>query len=169
VTTAKANGLNPRAYLEWLLRILPNTEHRGDEPILKRSPPWSDNIPLSCRADSSTGYSAEPDPLDKPIIDIGPHALGGRSCFWIRINERLQFKKSGLFEGLLLLISAFFAKVNCRHFPARPRSSFGGSSGNAPVEDGEDDDDDPNPAEDPGEGMKPIVGRVRTEDDADEA
>jgi transposase len=75
VTTAKASGLNPRAYPEWLFDGLPNIEHLGDESVLERFLPWSDDIPLSCRADSSADHSTEPDPLDKPIIDIDPHAL----------------------------------------------------------------------------------------------
>lgn len=48
VTTAKANGLNPRLYLEWLLTELPNAGELTDE-VLDGFLPWSASIPEDCR------------------------------------------------------------------------------------------------------------------------
>ena len=45
VTTARANGLMPMRYLEWLLEELPNTPGAGDQSVLARYMPWSPDVP----------------------------------------------------------------------------------------------------------------------------
>ena len=45
-TTAKANGLNPRLYVEWLLTEMPNTGELTDE-VVDSFLPWSDRVPES--------------------------------------------------------------------------------------------------------------------------
>jgi transposase len=74
VTTAKANGLKPREYLEWLLEEMPNTENVGDEAVLSRFLPWSDETPESCRVTGAKVATAT-DALSEPIIDIDTIAL----------------------------------------------------------------------------------------------
>ena len=45
-TTAKANGLNPSLYVEWLLTETPNTGELTDE-VVDSFLPWSDRVPES--------------------------------------------------------------------------------------------------------------------------
>ena len=45
-TTAKANGLNPRLYVEWLLTEMPNTGELTDK-VVDSFLPWSDRVPES--------------------------------------------------------------------------------------------------------------------------
>ncbi|MFR5982203.1 MAG: transposase domain-containing protein [Bifidobacterium longum] len=45
-TTAKANGLNPRLYVEWLLTEMPNAGELTDE-VVDSFLPWSDRVPES--------------------------------------------------------------------------------------------------------------------------
>ena len=49
-TTAKANGLNPRLYVEWLLTEMPNAGELTDE-VVDSFLPWSDRVPESCKLD----------------------------------------------------------------------------------------------------------------------
>lgn len=49
VATAKAGGLNPRKYLEWLLAEMPNAADPGDPAYLDSLMPWSDSVPDEIR------------------------------------------------------------------------------------------------------------------------
>ena len=49
VVTAKLNGLNQRAYLEWLLTEMPNDDRLSEPGRIDRYLPWSDDVPASCR------------------------------------------------------------------------------------------------------------------------
>ena len=60
VATAKANGVEPRAWLEWVLAEMPRL---GEPQALTREqvasfPPWSDAVPESCRVDRPDDSSA---------------------------------------------------------------------------------------------------------------
>lgn len=70
VSTARANGLVPRCYIEWLLAELPNAEVL-DEVALDRFMPWSSSIPDWVLADADAPRIAH----DSPIIDADPHLL----------------------------------------------------------------------------------------------
>ena len=74
VTTAKANKLKPREYLEWLFEQMPNTENLDDSSVLARFLPWSDEVPHSCRIGASAS-AADADPINEPTIDIDPEIL----------------------------------------------------------------------------------------------
>lgn len=73
VTTARANGLMPMRYLEWLLEELPNTPGADDPAVLGRFMPWSPDVPESCRM--TPAEAAEPDPMAEPFVDIDASAL----------------------------------------------------------------------------------------------
>ena len=73
VTTARANGLMPMRYLEWLLEELPNTAGAGDPAVLERFMPWSPEVPESCRM--TPAEASEPDPMLEPLADVDPNAL----------------------------------------------------------------------------------------------
>ncbi len=68
VVTAKLNGLNQRAYLEWLLFEMPNDAHLGEPGRIDRYLPWSDEVPDSCRLTKGRVDEAEALP-DEPIVD----------------------------------------------------------------------------------------------------
>ena len=72
-TTARANGLMPMRYLEWLLTELPNTPGADDPSVLERFMPWSPEVPESCRM--TPAEAAEPDPMAEPLVDVDPNAL----------------------------------------------------------------------------------------------
>ena len=72
-TTARANGLMPMRYLEWLLTELPNTPGADDPAVLERFMPWSPEVPESCRM--TPAEAAEPDPMAEPLVDVDPNAL----------------------------------------------------------------------------------------------
>ena len=74
VTTAKANGLNPRKYLEWLLTEMPNAEDPGDPAYLESLMPWSDSVPAEIRLKPETAAEAAK-MADDPIIGIDPSAF----------------------------------------------------------------------------------------------
>lgn len=68
VVTAKLNGLNQRAYLEWVLTEMPNDARLSEPGRIDRYLPFSDEVPASCRL--STGRPDEADALpDEPIVD----------------------------------------------------------------------------------------------------
>ena len=68
VVTAKLNGLNQRAYLEWLLTEMPSDPRLGEPGRIDRYLPWSDDVPASCRL--TTGRVDEGAALpDEPIVD----------------------------------------------------------------------------------------------------
>lgn len=71
VSTARANGLIPGRYLDWLLDVMPNTDNVSDSDILEGLMPWSPTIPDYLKADASAPR-IEP---DEPIIDIEPDIL----------------------------------------------------------------------------------------------
>ena len=73
VVTARLNGLNQRAYLEWLLTEMPNDPHLGEPGRIDRYLPWSDDVPGSCRLTAGRVDEAAALP-DEPIVDA--EALG---------------------------------------------------------------------------------------------
>lgn len=74
VATAKANGLNPRKYLEWLLEEMPNAADLGDPAYLDSLMPWSDSVPEEIRLKPEAAAEAAK-MADDPIIDIDPSAF----------------------------------------------------------------------------------------------
>ena len=74
VTTAKANDLNPRKYLEWLLAEMPNAADPGDLAYLDSLMPWSDSVPDEIRLEPAAAAEAAK-MADDPIIDIDPSAF----------------------------------------------------------------------------------------------
>ena len=74
VTTAKANGLNPRKYLEWLLTEVPNAADPGDPACPDSLMPWSDSVPGKIRLTPAAAAEAAK-MADDPIIDIDPSAF----------------------------------------------------------------------------------------------
>ena len=73
VTTARANGLMPMRYLEWLLDEMPNAPDVEEESALERLMPWSPDVPESCKM--SPAEAAGPDPMAEPLVDVDPNAL----------------------------------------------------------------------------------------------
>ena len=49
VVTARPNGLNQRAYTEWLLAEMPNDARLSEPGRIDRYLPWSDDVPEACR------------------------------------------------------------------------------------------------------------------------
>ena len=74
VTTAKANGLNPRKNLEWLLTEVPNAADPGDPACPDSLMPWSDSVPGEIRLTPAAAAEAAK-MADDPIIDIDPSAF----------------------------------------------------------------------------------------------
>lgn len=70
VVTAKLNGLNQRAYLEWVLSEMPNDERLREPGRIDRYLPWSDDVPDSCRLTTSR-VDEEAALPDEPIVDAG--------------------------------------------------------------------------------------------------
>lgn len=70
VTTAKANGLVPRLYIEWLLTELPNAGELTDE-VVDDFMPWSEKVPDSCRM-TPEQFAKAKEEKDDPILDIDP-------------------------------------------------------------------------------------------------
>ena len=68
VVTAKLNGLNQRAYLEWLLAEMPNDDELGEPGRIDRYLPWSEDVPANCRLSSERAEEAAEMP-DEPIVD----------------------------------------------------------------------------------------------------
>ncbi len=69
VVTAKLNGLNQRAYLEWVLAEMPNDEHLGEPGRIDRYLPWSEDVPDQCRLSPAKAKQAAEMP-DEPIVDL---------------------------------------------------------------------------------------------------
>ena len=68
VVTAKLNGLNQRAYLEWVLTEMPNDARLSEPGRVDRYLPFSDEVPEACRL--SAGRPDEADAIpDEPIVD----------------------------------------------------------------------------------------------------
>ena len=74
VTTAKANGLNSRKYLEWLLAEMSNAGNPDDPAYLDSLMPWSDSVPEGIRLKPAAAAAAA-EMADKSIIDIDPSAF----------------------------------------------------------------------------------------------
>lgn len=53
IETAKANDLNPSAYLKWLFEEIPQIGDLSDPEALDRLLPWSDAVPATCRLTQS--------------------------------------------------------------------------------------------------------------------
>lgn len=68
VVTAKLNGLNQRAYLEWLLTEMPNDPHLREPGWIDRYLPWSEDVPASCRLTTARVDEGAALP-DEPIVD----------------------------------------------------------------------------------------------------
>jgi transposase len=49
VETAKANGLKPEAYLQYLFEQLPQLPDHKDRTSLEKLAPWSPSLPITCR------------------------------------------------------------------------------------------------------------------------
>lgn len=74
VTTAKAGGLNPRKYPEWLLTEMPNAADPGDPAYLDSLMPWSGSEPDEIRLKPAAAAEAAK-MTDDPVIDIDPSAF----------------------------------------------------------------------------------------------
>lgn len=88
MVTAKANGLNPRKYVQWLLEEMPNADNPDDPAYLDSLMPWSESVPAEIRLKTKAAEEAART-ADDPIIDIGPSAF--------RNDEELQ-KPLGAFS-----------------------------------------------------------------------
>ena len=66
--TAKLNGLNQRAYLEWVLSEMPNDPRLAEPGRIDRYLPWSDEVPAGCRISPDRAEEAAEMP-DEPIVD----------------------------------------------------------------------------------------------------
>ena len=79
VTTARMNGIAPRAYIEWLLTELPNAGELTDE-VIDSFLPWSERVPESFKLSSHAAEKLA-EAIEEPIIDIDleaiPERLGG--------------------------------------------------------------------------------------------
>ena len=71
---AKANGLNPRKYVQWLLEEMPNAKDPGGPAYLDSLMPWSESVPADIRLRSEAAEKAAR-MTDDPIIDIAPSAF----------------------------------------------------------------------------------------------
>ncbi|MDO4798784.1 MAG: hypothetical protein Q4A01_12285, partial [Coriobacteriales bacterium] len=70
VTTARANGLDDRGYVEWLLAEMPNDpdlRQRGAD--VSRYLPWSPDVPGSCRA-AGAHFRKDLEEAGEPVVDL---------------------------------------------------------------------------------------------------
>ena len=74
MVTAKANGLNPRKYAQWLLEEMPNAADPGDPAYHDSLMPWSESVPAEIRLKPEATEKAAR-MTDDPIIDIDPSAF----------------------------------------------------------------------------------------------
>lgn len=72
-TTARANGLNPRLYIEWLLTEMPNAGELTDD-VVDSFLPWSPSVPQSCQFPDNVREKSMEVP-DDPIVDIDPYVF----------------------------------------------------------------------------------------------
>ncbi|MBQ6524315.1 MAG: transposase domain-containing protein [Atopobiaceae bacterium] len=72
----KLNGLNQRAYLEWLLTEMPNDQRLSEPGRIDRYLPWSEEVPDSYRLTKAT-VDEEAALPDEPIVDA--EAMGALS------------------------------------------------------------------------------------------
>lgn len=75
VVTAKANELNPRKCVRWLLEEMPNAENPDDPAYLDSLVPWSESIPAEIRLRQEAARNAAKMADGPTIIDIGPSAF----------------------------------------------------------------------------------------------
>ena len=69
VVTAKLNGLNQRAYLEWVLSEMPNDARLSEPGRIDRYLPWSGDVPEACRL-VPRGKVDEDEALpDEPVVN----------------------------------------------------------------------------------------------------
>lgn len=69
VVSAKLNGLNQRAYLEWVLSEMPSDARLSEPERIDRYLPWSDDVPEACRL-VPRGKVDEAEALpDEPVVD----------------------------------------------------------------------------------------------------
>lgn len=73
VATAKANGLNPRACVQWLLDEMPGADNLDDGSI-DRFPPWPDRMPEEIKLDDKAARKAK-EMADDPIVDVDEEAF----------------------------------------------------------------------------------------------
>lgn len=73
VSTARANGLNPRLYVEWLLTEMPNAGELTDD-VVDGFMPWSDRVPESCRLAPGGREKAE-EAASEPLLDVDRDVL----------------------------------------------------------------------------------------------
>ena len=71
VVTAKASGLNPRKYVQWLLEKMPNAKNPVDPAYLNSLMPWSECVSADIRLKPKAAEDAAR-MADSPIVDIGP-------------------------------------------------------------------------------------------------
>ena len=69
--TARANGLNPRKYIEWLLEEMPNAGELTDEAA-DSFLPWSSKVPEKCSFSEGARDKAVVI-KDDPIVDVDPY------------------------------------------------------------------------------------------------
>ena len=69
VATAKLDGLNQRAYLEWLPTEMPDDAGLGEPGRIDRCLPWSEGVPAICRLSTERAEEAA-EMRDEPIIDL---------------------------------------------------------------------------------------------------
>ena len=74
VTTAKANGLNPRKYVQWPLEEMPNAADPDDPAYLDSLMPWSESVPTEIKLRPEAAAEAAK-MADDPIVDIDPSAF----------------------------------------------------------------------------------------------
>lgn len=93
VVTAKLNGLNQRAYVEWLLTEMPDDERLGEPGRIDRYLPWSGEVPDACRLSPEKAKEAAEMP-DEPIVDAAViEAARGL------LQESSQGRPGGLRDG----------------------------------------------------------------------
>lgn len=71
--TAKANKLNPRRYIEWVLTEMPKARRLTDE-VVDRFLPWSEEVPQDCRIPEKEAKTAC-QIIDRPIVDADRELL----------------------------------------------------------------------------------------------
>lgn len=74
VVAAKANGLNPRKYVQWPLEKMPNAKSPGSPAYPDSLMPWSKSVPADIRLRPEATEEAARI-ADDPIIDIDPSAF----------------------------------------------------------------------------------------------
>lgn len=87
VTTARANDLNPRKYLEWLLAEMPNAADPGDLAYLDSLMPWSDSAPDEIRLKPAAAAEAAAVCMAAPSVRLQPTAEQVRGFFRLSVQR----------------------------------------------------------------------------------